>query len=707
MSFFAAGALWMLGLGSVPIIIHLLNRRRFRVVEWAPMRFLRQVAELHRRRLRLEEILLLLIRTAFILAVAFAVARPAVSRESKFFNITFGARVSRILIIDDSLSMGYRVGIQSAFDRARAAAARLVEQIPDDDALAIMTTADPSRLRFSSAPLRDKSGALNVIKSVEITDAACSLTSVLDAARRHLAASPFPAKEIVMITDLRRQGWDHGVPEKAVELAGDGAKLTIIDTGADRFDDVAIVNIETAAPWTFPGVPTEIVATLRNSGASAAEPSGELRVGTSARTVTLTKIEPGETAQSRFRITIDSPGHAAVSLKLTNDALPADDVRWVSVAVREKVEVLLVDGEPSNVKFDGASDFARLALGIGAVPFRVTVMSENEWLSQAQPDADLTVLCNVSPPPRDRALELEKRVRAGMGILLFAGDHFDPAAANESLYRGGQGLLPFPVDAIREDPAKGLTIADAEDSPVIVLKQLSPAALANITTRKRLQLGKPAAPDARARVLATWDGEEAGAAIVDRTFGFGRVLLWTTGADRTWSDWPIDPTWLLMFRDACLRCARAPVESLTSEAGPSLKLQFAKGIMADARLSRSGESQSAAVEARDVENATELNAGSVFRAGQYEVSWRDAGGARASRPLAVNPAVAEMRLDRIDEPALRELLRPLPVQVFTDQQFGSDAAASTRELWHMLIALGAFLFMFECAFMVWHGRDGS
>src|SRR5687767_3152114 len=108
-----------LALASVPIIIHLLNRRRFQIIEWAPMKYLKLTIRKNRRRMRIEQLLLLALRTAMVLALVLAVARPVVSGSGLGWFASRG-RTARLLVLDDSLSMGYQAEGKSAFERAKA-----------------------------------------------------------------------------------------------------------------------------------------------------------------------------------------------------------------------------------------------------------------------------------------------------------------------------------------------------------------------------------------------------------------------------------------------------------------------------------------------------------------------------------------------------------------------------------------------------------
>src|SRR3954462_12631527 len=116
MTFFAPIFLPLLALASVPIIIHLLNRRRFQTGEWGPMKYLKLTIKTNRRRLRIEQIILLAIRTLIVILIILAVARPVLSPTGLGGWLPARGRTSRIVVTDDSLSMGYREHGRPAFE---------------------------------------------------------------------------------------------------------------------------------------------------------------------------------------------------------------------------------------------------------------------------------------------------------------------------------------------------------------------------------------------------------------------------------------------------------------------------------------------------------------------------------------------------------------------------------------------------------------
>src|SRR5215210_4461839 len=126
---FVNGALlWGAALAAVPLIIHLLNRQRHKPMPWAAMRFVLAAYRKTRRRVQLENLLLLLLRTAAVAFLALAVARPFTGADSPLAALTEGRR-DLVLIVDGSASMGWRDGVDSVFDRAVKRARDVVHKL--------------------------------------------------------------------------------------------------------------------------------------------------------------------------------------------------------------------------------------------------------------------------------------------------------------------------------------------------------------------------------------------------------------------------------------------------------------------------------------------------------------------------------------------------------------------------------------------------
>ncbi|MGL4553669.1 MAG: BatA domain-containing protein, partial [Gemmataceae bacterium] len=130
---------WMLfGLAAlaVPVLVHLLNRRRYDVVDWGAMRFLK-VSETTRKRVLLEDILLMLLRMALLAALVVGLAGPFIDvRLPK----GLAGRPPRdvVLIIDGSSSMGATGDDRTPAERARDWALKLIDELSPGDGVAVL-----------------------------------------------------------------------------------------------------------------------------------------------------------------------------------------------------------------------------------------------------------------------------------------------------------------------------------------------------------------------------------------------------------------------------------------------------------------------------------------------------------------------------------------------------------------------------------------
>ena len=134
MSFLNPLLLFGMAAVAVPIIIHLLNRRKFRKVNWAAMKFVKLSIDQNQRRMKLEDLILLLLRCALLALLALALARPVMRQsESSFMGQT---GVTSVLVLDNSFSMGLEDGEATRFQRAKAACTNILDSLPSGSSVA-------------------------------------------------------------------------------------------------------------------------------------------------------------------------------------------------------------------------------------------------------------------------------------------------------------------------------------------------------------------------------------------------------------------------------------------------------------------------------------------------------------------------------------------------------------------------------------------
>ena len=708
MGFLSPALLWGLTLLSVPIIIHLLNRRKFRVIDWAPMKYLRITLKRTKRRIRLEQLLLLLVRCAFVGLLIFAVTRPTILKEGLFSWASAGSKTSRLVLLDDTLSMGATYGEDSSFSWGRDATKTLIDSMSGGDALTILLASDPENALMEEVEVRQAADLDSVLDGLKLTDVTQRWSEVLEAASRKLMKSPWPVRELLIITDLRKEGWDDQVLDVATRLAVNDIKLRIVDVGGAILGNVALVEFQHDGGAVVPRELTRFRAVVRNDGELPFGPvSARISGSGSSRNVTIPEIDPGASTELVLDWRFEKPGVQSLSLELPVDALPGDNVRHCSVDVKETLTCLLVDGDPSDEPFSSETDYLSVAFTVGSIPWTVYVLRDGEWFGARPERVDLLILANVANIPATHAEWLEESVRDGMGLVLFPGEEIDLASTDQLLYRDGEGILPCSLADVRDDPAVGLVVESVQDSPLSVLAELAPEALAIVEARRYLNLSLNERDREDARVLAHWDNEDKTTAVVERIVGRGRVVVFGTSADREWTDWPIDPTWLLGTRSVGLHAAYPGASGLNQEAGQVLSLSTGAFKVVDARVRIPGGDQAEAMTPEKEEGDRHRIAWRKVRhAGSYEVSWTGNDGEEVQRVVAVSPVAAESRLERIEPSNLDALMGPTTPEIVHHSELRDVLEDTGQEIWRVLAWAALGFLALESFLMVFVGRRG-
>jgi len=723
MTFLSPLLIWGTALGAIPIIIHLLNRRRFRRVEWAPMHYLRLTIQRNRRKIQLEELILLLLRIALPVLLFFYLARPIPSPTGMERWIGQGGRTSQIVLIDDSMSMGYSAGEVPAFDRAVQAAASLLGSVRPQDRCTVLRTSSPREpiVHDVEGSRRDELAAAASASSLSATHAAWP--AVLEAVDEVFQSCTYPTKQLTILTDLRRSGWDREAAAVARRWNEEGVRVRVLDVGAPESDNVVLESILPVDRTVLAGTPSAWEAVIRNdSPRTLVGVKAVLRVDDKPSELTLPEIAPRTTARLPLSVAFPGSGPHEFSLQIPEDELPGDNQRWAAVAARDSLLIRLVDGEPSTEPFGSEVDYlaAPLSIGVGAAEaWRVEVVPDQDFLSQRLEPADVLVLANVAAPTTEQADRLGRLVRDGMGLMIFTGARLDVGLYNDLLYRAEGRLLPFPMKSLLDESIRGLIIEPVRPSPLEKLMELKPSALERIAVRQIMTVDEGRAEKENdkdlSRVLARWNDPARSPAVAERIAGSGRVLLWTTTADRAGNDWPVEPSFVLAVREAVRGVARPTSLDNTVTAGDAIRrVVHTSQQVGNVRLTPPAGAEPVSLSAVPLEEqptdprgpAVAIDFPDSRRAGVYRLAW-DEGPLGTQQDLyAANADPRESRLERIGSDELRKLMEPLDVEIVAVRGDGAEQFSPTgREIWRDLACVLLILLLVEAIFATWVGRS--
>jgi len=552
---------------SAPIIIHLLNRRRFKVVNWAAMEFLLASSRKNFRRVRLQEIILLVLRTLVLLLVALALARPFLAGAG---SVLGGSQRYVVIVVDNSFSMGYADGSSRPFDEAVAAADRLLDTLNKGDVVSLIAVSDRAR-PLVHEPSLDIDAVRSELSRLPLSQGSTNLPDALRLALELLKESKVAQKELHLFTDNQRAAW------RADGKSGSGlagvlreistlADCTIVDVGRETHENVAITEfapvervIGKEKPDTAFRVTVENFGEIDRDDVDVSFYVDGFRQGSAS-----VRAPAGGKADLSFSYTFHDALPHSLSVKLKPDRLQTDDERYLAVDVLESAKVLLVDGRPSADEYESATGYLKTALHPRSTDaFQRSTIYEPVTVQAADldrarfSDYEIVVLADVPQVDAAVAAELEDYVRAGGALLIFLGENVDHDGYNRTLFQEGRGLLPARLGGVRGDPRKQTFISPAvpPDTRHPLLGQFSRQRASHLNTLQFYQYDMLEPPESD-DVCVVFSFENGSPALVEKSFGTGTVLLFAFTANDAWTDFPRRPGYLLLMQEVASYVAR-------------------------------------------------------------------------------------------------------------------------------------------------------
>lgn len=622
---------------SIPIIIHLLNRRKFRKVVWAAMRFLKTSVDQNQRRMQVEDFILLALRCLILALLALALARPAM-RMAK--SDPFGqSKVTAVIVLDNSLSMGATDGVQTRFDQARLAAKQAIDALPPGSATSLLLASDIVQPLIQE-PTHDLAQARSAVESATLSDHGTDLLPAVKAAIETLKGRATLRKEVFIITDDQSVGWrqfaqiEQTLGENQAEIKGH-----VIVVGRRVVRNLGISGLSPAGGLTPVNQPLRFDVQVANHGSDEAKDIRvQLQVGVEAPSdeITLPSIAAGATTSVTLFTRLRADGFHAITARLVGgDQLPADDRRTVVVRALREVRVLLINGEPGKEPRDDETFFLEHALAPVSQADRenyfiktITVVSQ-ELPNLSLLGYDVVVLANVRELPTAITTACAAFVRQGGGLMVFPGAQINPTFYNEQMFVQ-HALLPAPYqepEGTENQEAVFFQLQSKQyEHPVVSLwnnPDIGTLGTARFFRRTPVgQTGATTVKDAGAvRVVLRYsDGKPA---VMERDWGLGRVIQFTSTADMSWCDMPVRPAVVPLMHRLLGWLVQRQDEELNVRVGEPFIRRLPTGLADQAyKVSAPNQPAGAAESGRVgmIEGVALLQHGLTHNAGLYEVA---------------------------------------------------------------------------------------
>ncbi len=664
---------FLLGLSAIaiPVLIHLIQRERKRVVEFPSLMFVRRIPYQSVRRRRIRHWALLLLRAAAIALMAAAFARPFLRQGAAAAAVGGGAR-EVVILLDQSASMGYG----DHWDRAREAARTAVRGLGNDDRATLVLFSRNAE-EHMRAPA-DRSRLEAAINAAKAGSDSTRYGPALKLADSILSRSSLKRRDAVLISDFQKSGWSGSEDVRFP----DGITVNAVSVGAPGTANLAVPSV-TFARASFSGQERiAVTAGLSNKGDAPLEdvPVTLTIDGHEIQTehATVGAHASGSVTFTQFTLT---GSNVRGSVHAGSDLLPADNTFHFVLTPSAPVSVMVVDsGDRSD-----ASLFLSKALSIGTTPtFQVDVSPASRVTPPALEKRAVVVLNDTMFPPAGGGGALERFVERGGGLLIVMGDH-------ASWPQGEADLLPGRLGAtVDRTTGRSGSLGYLDYShPVFEVFKAPRSGDFSAGHVFRYRALQPGPTD---RILARFD--DGAIAAAERKVGAGRVIVWTTTLDDTWTDIAVKPIFLPLVHQLVRYLAHYEPATSWVTVGQVLDLNArAKDRSNRIVVTPSGDRITQSGAGQGNEGLLELS-----QQGVYEVRWS---GAAAGRPeaIAVNLDPVESDLTPL---APRELVAavtgratPTSAQPAVAPEMTREEAERRQGLWWYLLMTGLLLLAAE------------
>jgi len=544
----------------IPLVLHLIQNRKTVKMPFSTIRFLLLAQEKSASRIRMENILLWIIRTCLLVFLALAFAMPML--RSKRMGTFFGRSPRDVaIVIDGSYSMDYNLGSKTVWTKSIDTATVICEGLSEQDRLCIFVARDhvePIIEQLSG----DIDAAISQIKALEFTQRSSQLAPAVMAAYDALTeADTRREREIHIITDMQALPWDSFGSQGAT---GDTVNASIDSAENDETENADPATTSSIGVWD-PGKIDQKRSTFFVSLLGAESPENmsplqlkiepqlilantsskaTVRIGYTgpAKSTTATLwiddkevstqsiiVDANQTVECSFLVPPMSGGWHAARVEIPDDNLLLDNTFHVLVSVKERFPTLCVGSRDDTL-------FLRAALKAGQSKGGI----EADWVEPGSINEDKLAeyscifLCNALPLAGGEVSALESFVDRGGLLVVFPGN-----SAMLGDYQAWNCLpaLPTMIEPVGNSKRKEILHWETRQHALLQSLKIGESTL-SVVNSKRLVWDK-LEEHAESIILHGENPFMAG-----RKYGHGYVLLFSVSADRSWTDFPLSPFYL-------------------------------------------------------------------------------------------------------------------------------------------------------------------
>ena len=683
MTFLNPAVLFGLLAASIPIIIHLLNLRKLKKIDFSTLQFLKELQKNKIRKIKIKQWLLLALRVLIILAIVTAFARPTIVGVS-IGGTTSAAKTTAVFILDDTFSMSVVDQNGSYFNQAKEAIKNILTQFEEGDEFGlVLVSHQPDEIEMTS----NLNKFVQEVDATNISYASGKLNNSIIKAAELIGEAKNFNKEIYVLTDFQKgrlANEDEIIDLK--EQLGEQVRLYTFNYSGKEVFNFGIDDLKLNTQIFEKDKPVKFEATLKNySERTKDNLVVSLFINGERLAQQSINLNSGESKIANLEASARNFGYNDAIIEIEEDDIIQDNKRYTSFFISEKIPVLILADDINDTKLIEAALKSVSEKGYFDITIKKTEQISGVSLNNFQ------VIILLSDNFGNESVKLNQFLSSGKGIVIFPPSENGSSGFNSSLNSIG---ITSAGSFVKLEAGQSIHFSETDFNHPL---------FENIfMDEKKKQIESPEIfsyfkinPGGKGKSIIKLQDESS--FLSEYSISDGKVLLFSSSPVFSWSDFPIKGIFAPLVTKSVMYLSAYNKNEVNYFAGETINVNVAERTLPQIKIVRPDKSEDF-INIDENQTSDFISYAATSLAGNYEFL----SGEKLLASANVNTDPAESVTEYLTESDFDEYLEKInfngkhiiidknenPTQMILQARFGS-------ELWRYFVLIAILLALVE------------
>ena len=431
MTFINPAVLFGLIAASLPILLHILNLRKLKTIEFSSLQFLKEMQKNKIRRLKLKQIILLIIRTLLIVSIVLAFARPTIDGSIAGFE-SF-AKSSSVILFDNSFSLDFSDENGNRFNQAKKIVNEIIDQMKEGEEATIIELANINDFKIYEFS-RNIDYLKEQLSKSQISYQPADLDKGLQLCSKVLENANHITKNIFIVSDAQANIFEQSEIKKITTKHTNIYMISVGNTKNSNVKNLSIDSINILSRIFQINKSVELEGKVRNSGGDVDGTIMKLFFNGNNVSQRTFNIQSEQTKNISIGATAINSGVVSAYIELETDAFIEDNKKYFGFIIPDKPDIALFSSDNINTNFIHTAITATGNDGFA----KVNYFPSNQIASANLSQFDLIIVANGNYSSSDYKL-IKDYISNGGSALVLANNYTDQSVFSNAMFELGFG----------------------------------------------------------------------------------------------------------------------------------------------------------------------------------------------------------------------------------------------------------------------------